>query len=114
MALELLKKAEVLTVRHRQYRAVTLNNFGCYYRKKGKLRTALSYMENAIKLENGLVDVKSAADSHLNMCTILSELDRHDKAHKHALIALKYMLTELFGPANAQVANSSLVSKLSI
>ena len=32
-ALELLKKAEVLTERHRGIRAVTYNNLGCFYRK---------------------------------------------------------------------------------
>ncbi len=97
MSLELLKKAEVLSVRHKAVRAVTLNNFGCYYRKKGKLRTALSYVEDAVALEAGASDVALQADSHLNMCTILSELGRHDRAHSEARVALKYMLTELFG-----------------
>lgn len=37
------------------------------------------------------------ADTHLNCCTILSELNRHDQAIIHARAALKLLLTELFG-----------------
>jgi len=103
MALELLKKAEVLTVRHRSERAVTLNNFGCYYRKTGKLRTAASFLEKAIKLESFSDDITKRADTHLNLCTVLSELGRYRDAHAHALAARKYMLKELFGPINSEV-----------
>ncbi len=71
-ALELLKKAEILTERHPIVRAVTFNNMGCYFRKKGKLRTALSYVEKAIQIESQFQDGVKAADTHLNACTILS------------------------------------------
>lgn len=102
ITLELLKKAEVLTERHRMVRAVTLNNFACYYRKRGKLRTALSYVRKALAIESKLKDnvkaymfhddalraicdcywlamllvCKCSSDTHLNICTILSELRR--------------------------------------
>lgn len=33
ITLELLKKAEVLTERHKGIRAITYNNLGCYHRK---------------------------------------------------------------------------------
>lgn len=31
-----------------KYTAVTYNNFACYYRKTGKLRTALMYLQSAL------------------------------------------------------------------
>jgi tetratricopeptide (TPR) repeat protein len=45
MVLELLKKAEVLTERDAAGRAVTYNNFACYYRRKSKLHSALQYLQ---------------------------------------------------------------------
>jgi tetratricopeptide (TPR) repeat protein len=102
IALELLKKAEILTTRHRMIRAVTYNNLGCYYRKRGKLQKALTFMDKALKIEgkhgaqSGAVTRLKNADTHLNMCTILSELKRHDKAIYHAKVALKLLRGELF------------------
>lgn len=146
VTLELLKKAEVLTERHKAVRAVTYNNLvrerrrqsrraiarelavrdcrrgseefmccrslhsrssalitvasppqACYYRKRGKLRTALNFARKALGIEAKLSENVKSADTHLNMCTILSELKRHEKAIVHARIALKLLLMELFG-----------------
>jgi hypothetical protein len=68
-----------------------------YYRKRGKLRTALNYCRKALGIESRLAENVKSADTHLNMCTILSELKRHEKAIVHARIALKLLLLELFG-----------------
>jgi len=117
VTLELLKKAEVLSDSHPSIRAVTYNNIACYYRKRNKLRTALQYCRKALGIETKISSgggttarasdaastapsqggVVRAADTHLNMCTILSELHHHDKAIIHARIALKLLLMELFG-----------------
>lgn len=94
----LLRKAAVLTDKHTDVRAVTFNNFGCFYRKKGKLRTALAYVRKAIQLEASLEVCVRSADTHLNMCTILSELGKHQEALGHARTALKMLLMEMFGP----------------
>lgn len=104
--LELLKKAEKLTERHKVVRAVTFNNMGCYYRKRGKLRTALSYVKKALDIEARLNTAARTADTHLNMCTILSELKRHDLAIEHARTALKLLLVELFGNNNKSNSNA--------
>jgi len=98
LVLELLQKAEVLTEKHKTTRAVTFNNFGCYYRKRGKLRTALAYVKKALVIEATVSEGVRAGDTHLNMCTILSELKRHDQAIGHARTALKLLLIEMFGP----------------
>lgn len=69
--------------------AVTCNNLGCYYKKVGKLHGALSYLRRALKMEIELnTDEVTLAGTHLNICAILSKLEKHDKAVQHALSAL--------------------------
>lgn len=65
MVLELLKKAEILTERDDAGRAVTYNNLACYYRRRGKLHSALQYLHKALKIEAkmvGLVQLTSNVD----------------------------------------------------
>jgi hypothetical protein len=70
--------------------AVTSNNLGCYYKKVGKLHAALSYLRKALKIEVSLqTDDVTVAGTHLNICAILSKLDKHDKAVLHAECALQ-------------------------
>ena len=88
----------MLSERHKVVKAVTYNNMGCYYRKRGKLRTAQSFVQKALDIESKLPSATRTADTHINMCTIMSELKRHDQAIKHAHTALKLLLTEIFGP----------------
>jgi len=69
--------------------AVTCNNLGCYYKKVGKLHGALSYLRRALKMEIDLkTDEVTLAGTHLNICAILSKLEKHDKALQHAVGAL--------------------------
>jgi hypothetical protein len=77
MVLELLKKARVLTERDDRGRAVTFNNFACYYRRQGKLHSALQFLEKALAIEARLPGAEtSIADTHLNLCAVLSHLGR--------------------------------------
>jgi tetratricopeptide (TPR) repeat protein len=70
--------------------AVTCNNLGCYYQKTGKLHGALSYLRRALKMEVDLdTDEVTLAGTHLNICKILSKLEKHDKAVQHAMCALE-------------------------
>jgi len=70
--------------------AVTCNNLGCYYKKVGKLHGALSYLRRALKMEVELnTDEVTLAGTHLNICAILSQLEKHEKAVQHALSALE-------------------------
>ncbi len=69
----------------------------CVSRKRGKLRTALNYCRKALGIESKVTEKVKSADTHLNLCAILSELGRHEKALVHARIALKQLLLELFG-----------------
>ncbi|CAE8649377.1 unnamed protein product, partial [Polarella glacialis] len=70
--------------------AVTCNNLGCYYKKVGKHHGALSYLRKALQMEIELnADEVTLAGTHLNICAILSKLDKHGKAVQHALAALE-------------------------
>lgn len=95
VVLELLKKAEILTEKHAAGRAVTLNNFACYYRRQGNLHKALNYLTDAIKIETRLENLPNKADTHLNMCAVLSQLGKHQSALSHAQSALILLHEEL-------------------
>eukprot|EP00930_Biecheleria_cincta_P051552 TRINITY_DN3673_c0_g1_i2.p1 TRINITY_DN3673_c0_g1~~TRINITY_DN3673_c0_g1_i2.p1 ORF type:complete len:975 (+),score=173.46 TRINITY_DN3673_c0_g1_i2:123-2927(+) len=70
--------------------SVTCNNLGCYYKKVGKMHAALSYLRKALKIEVSLQsDDVTVAGTHLNVCAILSKLDKHEKAVQHANCALE-------------------------
>lgn len=78
MALDLLKKAEILTEHHPSDHAVSLNNLACYYRRQGKLHASLNYIQRALSIEARLPprEVEHPADTHLNACAVLSQLGR--------------------------------------
>ena len=44
LTLDYLRKAELVARDSLALRATTYNNLACYYRRTGKLRTALSYL----------------------------------------------------------------------
>mmetsp|Transcript_100254 Transcript_100254/g.196839 ORF Transcript_100254/g.196839 Transcript_100254/m.196839 type:complete len:317 (+) Transcript_100254:22-972(+) len=98
MVLELLKKAEILTEKDAGGRAATFNNLACYYRRQGKLHSALQYLQKALKIESGLSNVQNPADTHINACAVLSQLGRHQTALEHAQNALILLQEELLSP----------------
>lgn len=96
MVLELLRKAEVLTERDEEGRAVTLNNLGVFFRRQNKLHTALKYMREAVALEERLPSVAQPGDTHINYAVTLSQCGRHKAALKAAKRAVALLQTELF------------------
>jgi tetratricopeptide (TPR) repeat protein len=106
LSFELLRKGEVLTGKHgplhsaesrKRLRAVSLNNMGCFYRRRKKLHAALRYLEQALELELSISGAPiSPAGTHLNICAVLSELRHHDAALVHANAAL-HLLIPLYG-----------------
>jgi len=100
VAYELLKKAELLTSSsgyikddkiRLKLRAVTCNNFGCFYKRRGKLHAALQYLAKALKIELTSEEVDNPAGTHLNLCATLSQLGRHGPALEHAQCALELL-----------------------
>jgi tetratricopeptide (TPR) repeat protein len=106
VVLELLKKAEILTERHPAGRAVTLNNLACYYRRQGNLHKALTCLTEALKIESRLDNLPNKADTHLNMCAVLSQLGKHQSALGHAQSALIFLHEELRLGRYGSVASS--------
>ena len=51
LTLVFLQKADVFACNQPKYMAITLNNKACFYRKTGKLRTALQCLQDALTLE---------------------------------------------------------------
>merc|ERR1719265_1813854 len=107
---EQLKYAEAILVAHYKEEentsllAVTCNNLGCYYKKVGKMHAALSYLRQALKIEVSLqTDDITVAGTHLNICAILSKLEKHDKAVQHALCALE-LISNRIASADASVS----------
>lgn len=93
---DLLKRAEQVAEKSDLDRAITWNNMACYYRRTGKLRTAVAFLERALAIEEHLRDA-DAAQTHLNLCATLSQLQRHADALHHAQSAL-IRIYELLSP----------------
>ena len=88
---------------------MTYNNFACFYRRTGKLTTSLKYLEHALKIEYDYLNslrshneysasllVDNPADTHLNICAILSQLNNHKLALYHAMSALALIQAEVY------------------
>jgi tetratricopeptide (TPR) repeat protein len=92
-SLNLLKRAEGLA-RGSEMKSAVLNNLGCYYKKVGKPRLALMYLEKARDIESKDPSAKTIAKTHLNYCAILSELGKHSEALVHVMKAVVMLQDE--------------------
>jgi tetratricopeptide (TPR) repeat protein len=93
---ELLKRAEQVADRNQRDKAITWNNLACYYRRTGKLRSAVTLLERALEVEE-YAEPSAAAQTHLNLCATLSQLQRHADALYHAQSAMIRMY-EILSP----------------
>lgn len=87
-ALDLLKKSEELCENNELGQAMTYNNMACYYRRIGKMRAALNFLQQALTIEAKLQRPEVQADTHLNICAVLSQLNKHELALNHAMSAV--------------------------
>merc|ERR1711865_1365564 len=83
-------------------RAVTYNNIGCFYRKKGHAKEALVHLERALRMLSGVQPAEHAADTHLNICAVLSEMKQHSQALEHVQVALILLQEELYFGASTR------------
>ena len=97
ISLKMLQRAQVLCESNDQVKAITYNNIACYYRKVGKLKLALSFLQNALQIEKKLSVAENAADTHLNICAVLSQLNKHDLALLHATSAVALLQELMLG-----------------
>lgn len=79
-----------------QLLGITLNNFGCFYKRTGNPTLALNFLKKALEIENkDPVDVNNLAGTYLNMCAILSSIGEHQKALDHSLKAMNLLKTRV-------------------
>mmetsp|Transcript_18635 Transcript_18635/g.44356 ORF Transcript_18635/g.44356 Transcript_18635/m.44356 type:complete len:280 (-) Transcript_18635:19-858(-) len=99
-ALDLLNRAKQLITAdvkfgeqddRRKLLAITYNNMSCIYKRRGLLKTALTLAHKALKLETESTKADNPACTHLNLCAILSRLDRHQHALQHCQCALELL-----------------------
>jgi len=92
---DLFKKAEVLSSGHPDVQAATFNNVACYHRNRGNMHTALEFLQRALRIEQeenaSRQNIGSdssrcwqVADTHLNLCAVLSKMNQHQRALTHA------------------------------
>ena len=96
---------------------MTFNNMACYYRRIGKMRTALNFLQRALTIESRLQRPEIQADTHLNICAVLSQLNKHELALNHAMSALillqEMMLAKRLDPAAFQEDEEDLPAETS-
>ena len=93
----LLKKAEEL-LRYpdgtdpSKLLAITYNNFGCFYKKTDKYTLALKYLFLALDIEiSSVIDKTNLAGTHLNICSVYSLMNQHQKALSHGILSTKLL-----------------------
>ncbi|OMJ89338.1 hypothetical protein SteCoe_8542 [Stentor coeruleus] len=69
--------------------AITLNNFGCFYKRINKPNVALKYLQRACEKESvEPVENVNLAGTLLNICAIYSQLGKHEMALENGCKAL--------------------------
>lgn len=84
--------------RRLEFRLICFNNLACYYKEVAKPLAALGFLEKALKIQLKQVALAANTDddqqqtttghatalTHLNLCAVLSQLQRHPAAAEHA------------------------------
>ncbi|CDW71543.1 tpr domain containing protein [Stylonychia lemnae] len=77
-------------------KALTLNNMGCTYLKQNKIGEAYEYLKQTLDIEmQGNYSKNQIAQTSLNLCCVLSKLNKHKQALHHALKAVELFKQEI-------------------
>ena len=81
---------------------------GCLYRKLKQYKPAMIFLEKALLIEykylinlrsnenfESFLQTENPADTHLNLCAVLSAIGKHDIARLHALKAVTFLQDEI-------------------
>ncbi|GMF41435.1 unnamed protein product [Phytophthora fragariaefolia] len=86
---------EAQHINHRRvFRLITLNNLACHAKHTGKPIMAVRFLERALKLQlkwqgtDSIIPDHEIALNRLNLCAVLSQLNRHVAAVAHAQAAV--------------------------
>lgn len=91
LALDLLKRAEILSEHDQHAQAITFNNLSCYYRKANQPAKALKYLKTALVLEQDI------PNTHLNLCAVYSQMGKHEAALGCAMQAVIILQESVLG-----------------
>ncbi|KAL0230941.1 hypothetical protein GEMRC1_010346 [Eukaryota sp. GEM-RC1] len=73
-------------------KAISLNNLGCEFKRNGQFLKAISHLKEAVAIENLIGSAASnPSGTHLNLCSIYSEMGDHKTAVSHAKQALQIL-----------------------
>ncbi|CAD8113699.1 unnamed protein product [Paramecium sonneborni] len=82
-------------IQHRGYQDIpnqiclAYNNLGCVYRRIGQTQLAINALENALSQVQQFDQIKMRTITHLNITTVLSQMNLHEKALKEAKKAIQ-------------------------
>ncbi|TYZ68347.1 hypothetical protein PybrP1_012565 [[Pythium] brassicae (nom. inval.)] len=110
--------------RRLELRLICLNNLACFHKAAAKPLAALGCLEKALKIQLkqaaaaqraglGVQDVHAVALTHLNLCAVLSQLQRHAAAAEHAKAALA-LLAESDDRAAPRMVQLALVAHFNL
>jgi nitroreductase len=88
---QLLSFAQVCSAEHQQLWSGIYNCKACFCQRQGKHLRALRYLRRAAEI-NAMwkLGAEQRANTHLNMCAVLSRLQRHKKSLDAARMALRW------------------------
>jgi tetratricopeptide (TPR) repeat protein len=91
--------SERIAAKRARLRAITYNNLGCLFKRRGQPSEALGYLSSALALEQAAGNVHDCASTHLNLCASYSALGRFTEALTHAERAILLLQRHLWGGA---------------
>lgn len=102
--------------RRLEFRLICLNNLACYHKEAAKPLVALGYLEKALKIQLKQVAAgtqeqqtsHAIALTHLNLCAVLSKLQRHSAAAEHARASVA-LLAGIQTPSQSQHLEDRMV-----
>jgi tetratricopeptide (TPR) repeat protein len=106
LALDLLKRAEILAKNDNHAQAITFNNLSCYYRKANQPSKALGYLKTALVLEQDI------PNTHLNLCAVYSQIGKHDSALSYAMQAVIILQESVLGVLDDEIKVKELAPVL--
>lgn len=74
---------------------MTYNNYACFYKSMGKYRVALSFLQETLQFEKKKNINKNISDTFLNICAVLSKLNKHKEAFQASLNSIVLIQEEL-------------------
>jgi len=82
-------------------RALTLNNFGCLFKRTGKPRVSLSYLQKALEIEEMIeTNVTNICKTRLNIASVKNDIGEHEEALKFISAAIFPLLQETYQTDN--------------